>query len=787
MSGNDPEMLWAFLLVDGVTRLSEAERADLALWFIGQSSAERGALCPATPSEAGHVRGLAQALTGANLAELAVPLARLALAAAETLSGPQGRLALDALATLGAGLLHSVAADECLPVDEAARLTERYLGADVQDIMVPSQEDLDEAARLIGWADDNPTHVAALSMARLGLARLEHFHGRESEALARALRVLAAILLAGRSWDEAGQVLTRLECLFAAHRDDTAADVASGWSAVIAYYRAYLLEHLGQTDEAAALLDKALADAEAALGAGGDWTDIIRKAKVAGLLSQGRQDDAVTLLRAASSRLDAEIGEQSPAPVGLSSMAADVALELGDLLLQMGKPREAREPLARGLDIVAGIGEDWLRMGQASYLLAVANWRSEDDGDVAVPGLFRAAFAAYSVALGPSDEATLYTREALGVFLWQRRRWEEAEAELAPNHADSVRHHGEGSEIATNLHRELSRFHRHWLWVREDGLLYAWALSNNRMNYPEDRFGLAVAMLRDVARQADRALDADSRDAEAATLLAAAGRTREALAIAETCFEAPEGCWAPARIYAAAAAVCDGAQRHDVLVQAVKYALVTAIPDGGKDRALLDLAEALDRVGGTVMDQLLRMLDDDSRASVREAAIAARCDEDDLDGGLEDAGPQASAMALANDFDDNANARDAIAHSRKLAGWGRFEDAVSALASLRNPFAVISECIGIAEASTDPQATAQALRAAFHRLPGPIPAGTIIAGRLELDYARKLGEAAARLLPEDEQSAFAEAALTKAARLQDLRGATALVVAAGYASLVQRV
>jgi len=815
---DDPDLLWAMLLVDGPSRLSDEEQCDLILLLAGLPASEREAYAPDDLGEAMHLTQLSGLLSGRDLNELAVLPARMGLAGAERLGAGSAQL-LPALLALIQALYGSLVRDEVMTCDEAR------------------------------------------------------------------------------------QVVERMEAVLATDPDD-------GWSVIAAFYRA-LLERLdGGVETAAAALAGLLPRAVEILGQDSDWVQSIR------------------------------------------TVYADIQAGRGNALIEAGRPAEAVAPLRQGLDALAGRPADRRRWGEISYLLALAHWRASDADDATVIALFEDSAAAYDAADAGGGDTVFVVREALGVFLWQRGRHEEALALLEDNLAEAGRRLGADHEIVSDLAVELPRFRRAWLRIREGGKLFGWALTNHRQALAGDRFALAVAMLRDVAKQAETAELHDLLLLEAAVLLAASGRGEEALAVSDGVRLPSIGGWDEARVWAAgAAALADSQAREAWIGRAVAKALATHVAESGDGKALIDLIEALSWGGEAA--GALALLEADSRPVCREVLITARVENDDLGGalalldrwgdaelddsvlidlielaarqkrravverfapllagtrvahisvsallfvGAEDEGlalitrlesgwsrTEALSMAaehfgdkgdaercrsfaaqaaaelnadpkvfvfqplcrmakgllgvmdvagamewgrahlapglvseygyavacalemqgrhdaawsVAQDLDedhraqaesrirtsrDNSNAVGAIAHSHKLVAAGKAEDAVSALASIANPFAVIEECIGIAETCGDAGAAAQALRAAFGRLPGKLADGAICSSELRLNFGRKLGEAAGRILAPEAGAAFAEAALTRAAGMDDIIAAAPFVVAAGHA------
>ncbi|RAU23279.1 hypothetical protein CU669_03795 [Paramagnetospirillum kuznetsovii] len=117
----------------------------------------------------------------------------------------------------------------------------------------------------------------------------------------------------------------------------------------------------------------------------------------------------------------------------------------------------------------------------------------------------------------------------------------------------------------------------------------------------------------------------------------------------------------------------------------------------------------------------------------------------------------------------------ALEHGKELMALGRWDDAIAALVALTDPAVVVGACIHVAETAAavgDLDAAARALKTAFGRLSGA-----------DAQCGRRLGEAVAGLLPSGWRGAFCDAALTKAAGMDDLMVAACHVVAAAHASI----
>ncbi|OAN52182.1 hypothetical protein A6A04_00295 [Paramagnetospirillum marisnigri] len=117
----------------------------------------------------------------------------------------------------------------------------------------------------------------------------------------------------------------------------------------------------------------------------------------------------------------------------------------------------------------------------------------------------------------------------------------------------------------------------------------------------------------------------------------------------------------------------------------------------------------------------------------------------------------------------------ALEQCRALTALGRWDDAIAALSPLDRPASLVGACVQVAEAACaagHAEAAARALKAAFARL-----------GGADARCGRGLGEAVAGLLPAEWRGAFADAALNRAAAMDDLRAATTHVVAAAHAAV----
>ncbi|MCC7166587.1 MAG: hypothetical protein IT565_03370 [Rhodospirillales bacterium] len=580
----DPQMLWALLLVEGPERLAPGEADELALWLARQPPTARQELLPESAGEADHLAWLAAHLVEHGLAELAVAPARMALWGRERFAPADANAAMNARRALADALIRCLAADEAMPAEETLAMAQDYA---------------QRALALWGGAD---------------------FLAAEGQ------------LLLGRAHEAAGEPAKAL-----------------------------------------APMMRSLAIAEAALGPEADWCVQARLA-ILDLYDRLKDEDgAIAFCRAALARLDEEAGEDSPALrplwialadrlpvwrdgpeieaiqarlVGQSAVhygpdsreQADDRVALARHRIRTGRPQEAIPDLLRARAILEAWPDSRALDASAAYWLAQAH--TEIGADAAtVETLYREAIQGYAEILGADAVPTLYARRALGDVLAAGERWEESAAILEAARAEAAARHGGDHPVTLEIGYALARLRREWLYAREDGYLWAWAMNELTERHGADRLGLIVAMLRLVAPVMRHPDDRDRLFAEAAILLARQGQIDAALALADAELGPPRQSWDGARAHAEAIAFLDEAGRPDEaeahLARALDTARLVSVYEAGADQACSDLGQALsERLGRGTLDRLRPRLPADIQPTVDALSLEERIDNDDLDGAL---------------------------------------------------------------------------------------------------------------------------------------------------------
>lgn len=312
---------------------------------------------------------------------------------------------------------------------------------------------------------------------------------------------------------------------------------------------------------------------------------------------------------------------------------------LGRFLADGRRSSEAESCLRRALDLLTGFPQSKAQAAVAVYWLAVAVWEGEGEGKgegdrSGAEALMREAVARHAGVVGEHGEGTLFVRQELAGILWGLERWDEAEAEFSTLVRDARIHHPE-SPVSERAEAALTRFRRSRLRVDVEGRLYGWALSLLRETHGDDRFELAVAMLRAVAGQMEQTADQDRLEAEAATLLAAAGRVDEAAGIVRSRLMSSWGNWDGARVHARIIATLKARGDRDAVTRALERAVSEArdatIIEGSEDQALYDLVEVLEDEERSLAVSLLPEGDKDL---ARALVIAGRVEAEDIDGAL---------------------------------------------------------------------------------------------------------------------------------------------------------
>jgi tetratricopeptide (TPR) repeat protein len=801
---DDPEMMWALLVVKGPDVLGPDEQAELARWIAGQTD-----LAPADADECANLHALAAALVGRGLAEPALAPARLAAAWAE--QGGDEALMLNCTFTLINALTELGLAGDAEAVEEGLGLAGRY-------------------CEMVGarWGANDPQMVPALIMhSRATLAK-----GRVGEAgslARRGFEIAEATLDVRNPWHVVAEQTTAeraadliREGLDLLDGGDAAGAVvplrrALGWAesivathAVASYWLAVALMRLGDA-EAELHFRMAIPLHMACLGDHHEGTYACRQALAGYLWSVKRWDEAETEFAAAA----ADAAAHDPDGEAAQSTRDNLATFRRERLLAEADGKlygwalsglravhgDGRFTLAvAALQKVAGLLEDDRMAAEAGTLLAAAG-RIEDavaaappaDPESGWPGArVHAEAIATLLAGGRRAEAEAALRRALALATGESPLYDLVAA------LDS-----EACVLAAPLLPPEGRAMLAERVIEErvdigdlDGAL---ALYDQTEEPADPSVVLDLACLAAHRRRADAVrrlaeelpdtmgewrvyalLDSGAEDDGLAMIASLEpGRQRaDALAMAAAHFGA-KGDGAAFGNHAAAALV-------ELAAHAVSDPLPAMRRIAEGSLALTDRHGTLDWAGGCVptglmpdfVEGLVSALQNQKRLD--DAFLAAET----LEGERRE---RVLAGLRSVNSHDSAQARD---HSRSLIQKGEWDSAVSALTMVANPFSFVDGCIEVASAAAaagDHPAAAVALRAAFHRLPGPLAQGVIVDPRLRLSHGRKLGKAVALSLGADERAAFADAALSQAAGMDDVAAATPFVVAAGWASLpVQR-
>lgn len=183
----------------------------------------------------------------------------------------------------------------------------------------------------------------------------------------------------------------------------------------------------------------------------------------------------------------------------------------------------AREELAGSL---AAAPEPEGSLDEAERLLRTSLEIRRDGDDDARQGLWR-------------------TWLGLAHVLLRRRQWLDAEAGFVAAEAAANDAFGATSEHAAACTRDLGAFRRDWLYTREAGRLFAWALREAA----GDPFARAVAALQKVSEIVADRDDADMMVGHAARLQARAGAIDTALDLAEGRLKMARAVWDGAGVY----------------------------------------------------------------------------------------------------------------------------------------------------------------------------------------------------------------------------------------------
>jgi hypothetical protein len=195
----------------------------------------------------------------------------------------------------------------------------------------------------------------------------------------------------------------------------------------------------------------------------------------------------------------------------------------------------------------------------------------------------------------------------LATGLWRREDWQGAERAHAAAEETARATFGEKSEPLRACSQRFAEFRRDWLWAREQGRLFSWALRDVH----GDPYSRAVTALLKVAEVVNDPDDNDMMVAHAARLLVRGGSIGSALDLADARLGAPRAHWDGAGVYSDAVdellSAGDRAAARDVLSRGFAVAARIAVYEGsGEDAAQRDLIEQLDALDHLGVAELAR-------------------------------------------------------------------------------------------------------------------------------------------------------------------------------------
>lgn len=220
----------------------------------------------------------------------------------------------------------------------------------------------------------------------------------------------------------------------------------------------------------------------------------------------------------------------------------------------------------------------------------------------------------------------------LGVLMWRRQRWPEAERALLAAQQAALASLGEDSEPVVICRQHLTRFERDWLYDREQAKLFGWALRDTRGN----PFARAVAALLKVADVVGNPDDADLMVAHVARLQIRAGEISVALDLVDRRLMVPRAEWDGAGAYADAVDVLlsagDRAGARDVLARGfARAAQIRVFERVGEDAAQHDLVERIGSLEHPGLAELAReALPANELNIVRERDLERAVEQGDL-------------------------------------------------------------------------------------------------------------------------------------------------------------
>ncbi|MSP76307.1 MAG: tetratricopeptide repeat protein [Rhodospirillaceae bacterium] len=577
MAEADPEALWAVLLAEGHAALSEPEKIEVTLWVVGHFP---GAV-PATfliesESEAGRVAAFAHHWIDIAKPQLAVPLARLALAAHEQACGVDAEPTASSVAALALALTE-VDGREGVPElrREAAGLADRY-----RTMVRTLAGDADPR---IAWGDVIASRLAAAD-------------GRSAEAADLMACAYGRVVVAcGPLHDFVRGVVDRFIDL-----DPLRASASM---------RAELTrrDSLADADDAATL--RQIRDV---LVTAAHWYV---------------PDEASRL----HERLVALTGRLH----GPESVASGEALYQQGRFQSLYIDLASGEPaLRRALEIQErATPVSPTALGRTMRQLALVQWRRGDAAEA--EALLRRTVVLLRRHESGNEAALVAAAIDLADTIQEQGRWQQAEAQFTEAFRIAHRLFGEDASETEEARSCLARFRRELAHHHADGKLFGLCY---RLPVPreDDRWALAVRLLFDVAQHALSDEDQSMLCAEGAILLARGGEVARALKVTGGLSGVVRHEWEAAAVYAHAARVESeahgAAAALRVLETAMSQAGCVAVIERPGDAALDDLYAAVCSIAGSdLVGAFIGLVRESKPAVVQAWTFQAHLDAGELD------------------------------------------------------------------------------------------------------------------------------------------------------------
>jgi hypothetical protein len=544
MAAADPETLWAVLLAEGHAALGEPEQIEVTLWLLGHFP---GAM-PATfliesAAEAGRVAAFAHHWIDVGKAQLAAPLARLALAAHEQACGVDAAPTAGSVAALALALTE-IDGREGVPElrREAAGLVDRY-----RTMMRTLAGDADPR---IAWSDVIASRLAAAD-------------GRSAEAADLMARAYDRVVVAcGPLHDFVRAIVDRFIDL-----DPLRASASM---------RAELARRDGLADADDAATLQQIRDV---LVTTAHWYEPDEASRL--------HERLVALTGRLHGEESALHGEALYQQGRFQSLYLDLAL---------GEPA-----LRRALEIQErATPASPAALGRTLRQLSLVRWRRDDAAEA--EALLRRTVVLLRRHESGNETALVGAAIDLAGTIQGQGRWQQAEAQFTEAFRIAHRLFGENASETEETRQCLARFRRDLAHHHADGKLFGLCY---RLPIPEgdDRWALAVRLLFDVAQHARSDEDESMLCVEGAVLLARGGEVPRALKVAGGLSDVVRHEWEAAAVYAHAARAESethgAAAALRVLETAVAQAGRVAVVERAGDAALDDLHDAVRSIAGS--------------------------------------------------------------------------------------------------------------------------------------------------------------------------------------------